>query len=195
MVFLCIAAPPPRLMAFTSFRPLADPPHKGEGRRASSSPRPASGLAIVEEVGKRGTGPSLPDILRGAARPHPAGSLFDRRPRDDSRLPLSPGHVNPPPEAPVPPHQTTVMIGVPDGSDWQRLWIKSGRRGEKQEKKIRKARRPAASGGLQARSCPRFRPVKHLHPSPFSRTCKQVRQGEAEPSGEPGEGAGACRVG
>ena len=32
-----------------------------------------------------------------------------------SRLPLSPGHVNPPPEAPVPSHQTTVMIGVPVG--------------------------------------------------------------------------------
>src|SRR5690606_39097126 len=33
-----------------------------------------------------------------------------------SRLHLSPGHVNPPPEAPVPSHQTTVMIGVPDGT-------------------------------------------------------------------------------
>jgi hypothetical protein len=77
-------------------------------------------------------------------------------PRGDSRLPLSPGHVNPPPEAPVPPHQTTVMIGVPAGSDWQQLWISGGRRGERQEKKILKCRRPAASGGLQARSCPRF---------------------------------------
>jgi hypothetical protein len=40
----------------------------------------------------------------------PPGSL-----EAGGRLPISPGHVNPPPEAPVPPHAITVATGVPMG--------------------------------------------------------------------------------
>jgi hypothetical protein len=74
-------------------------------------------LVIVKELGSgreamplnvidwHGNIPRPPALFPTTAFPKKVGS----------RLPLSPGHVNPPPEAPVPPHQTTVMIGVPDG--------------------------------------------------------------------------------
>jgi hypothetical protein len=84
---------------------------------ARSLPRSVSGLAIVKELGSgREAMPlNVIDWHGNIPRPpalFPAAAFFKKV---SSRLPLSPGHVNPPPEAPVPSHQTTVMIGVPDG--------------------------------------------------------------------------------
>jgi hypothetical protein len=86
-------------------------------RCTPSPPRPVSGLAIVEELGSGREAMPLNSIDWHGDIPRPP-ALFPTAafPKKVSgRLPLSPGHVNPPPEAPVPSHQTTVMIGVPVG--------------------------------------------------------------------------------
>ena len=62
--------------------------------------------------------------------PRPPALFSTAGAKADDRLLISPGHANPPPEAPVPPHQTTVMIGVPVGSDCHGLWQSGGMRGE-----------------------------------------------------------------